>query len=289
MPRALFPLLLLLLFATPLAAQDDQPWLGAKLAVLDAAEAKKLGVSGLRVERVDAGGPAAQAGLEVGDVVLSAGEATITTIEGFREVLGKKRPGDMLSLGVRKASGGNEPLLVTLGSTADKNDKFADDAKVKELRERLRELDAERRKAREELDRRLEELRTGKANKETQPAPGPRVEEPAKPEPSRTVEPERVQLKVSMGAAFESLTPEEARKLGVESGIRAQKVTQGGAAAEAGLKEGDIVTRAGGEAVTGTGHLRTLLSRLNPGDKLELELLRGGKKQSLTIVLRPRE
>lgn len=281
--------LLLLLGAGALKAQSDA-WLGVKLEVVEQADAKKLGIDGgLKVTRVDANSPAADGGLAVGDIILSAGEDSVTSIEQMGKIMGAKQPGDVLSLGVRRANGRNEPLMVTLGSSKDKDDKFADDAKVKELRERLRELDAERRRLRDQLDERLKELGSGKADKETTPAP--KTEEPAKPEPkpAETHEPQRVRLKVTLGATFVNLEPEDSAKHGIEGGIRVTVVSEGSAAAEAGLKVDDVVASIGGEAVAGTGDLRTILAERNPGDRLEFEVIRAGKRQKLTVVLRGRD
>lgn len=280
--------LLLLLGAGALQAQSDA-WLGVKLELVEQADAKKLGIDGgLKVTRVDAKSPAADAGLVVGDIILSAGEDSVTSIEQMGKIMGAKQPGDMLSLGVRRANGRNEPLMVTLGSSKDKDDKFGDDAKVKELRERLRELDAERRRVRDQLDERLKELGSGKATKETTPAP---KEDPAKPEPkpADTHEPKRVRLGVSLGASFVNLEPEESTKFGIEGGIRVTVVQASSAAAEAGLKVDDVVASINGDAVAGTGDLRTILAERKAGDRLELEVIRDGKRQKLTVVLRGRD
>lgn len=279
---------LLLLFALPLAAQS-KPWLGLKLEVVEAADAQKLGIEGgLKVTRVDKGSPAEAAGVELGDIVLSAGEKTIKSIEDMQAVMGGMRAGDFLSLGVRRANGRNEPLMVTLGSESDKDDKFKDDARVKELREKLRELDAERRRVQDDLDERLRQLREGKANPETQPQPErpqPETPETPRPEPKPV---ERTEVKVTMGASFKNLGVEDARKLGLEGGVTVTDVSQGGPAAEGGLQEGDIISHIGGEAVTGTGDLRTILARHKAGDAIEISVLRNGKKQKLTVLLRAR-
>lgn len=278
--------LLLTLGTTAVYAQSDSAWLGVALEVVEGAEAKSLGIDGgLKVTRVDDGSPAKEAGLETGDVILSAGEDAITTIEQMRTVMEDKRPGDLLSLGVRRSNGRNEPMLITLGSTNDKDDEFSDDARVKELRERLRDLDAERRKIREQLDERLEELRSGKADKETDtpPEPTPEVKPDVKPE---THKPERVEVKVTMGASFVNLSAEESTEAGIEGGVRVTKVRTGGAAAEAGLQVDDVLVYVDSTTITGTGELRTLLADRKPGDRMEIEVIRKGKRQTLTLVLR---
>lgn len=271
-------------------AQSDGVWLGATLEVVEAKDLPVLGIpGGLKVTNVAEKSPAQEAGLEVGDIVLSAGQDSVSTIEGLRKILAGKRPGDMLSLGVRKAAGKTEPLLVTLGRQPSADDKFADDARVKELREQLQKLDVERRRVMSELEKRLSDLRNGKADK-VGPQPAPRVDNPPQPEPETpkpVPEEPRAPLAVSLGAAVESLTPEESKTLGIEGGVKVSRVVASGAAEEAGVKTGDIVVKAGGEALTGTGHLRMVLSKLNPGDKLELEVLREGKKQNIAVTLRP--
>ncbi|MBZ0137467.1 MAG: PDZ domain-containing protein [Planctomycetes bacterium] len=281
-----FAALALVLSANTLCAQSDSAWLGVALEVVEGSDAKKLGIEGgLKVTRVDDKSPAKEAGLEVGDVILSAGENSVTSIEQMRTLMGDKRPGDLLSLGVRRSNGRNEPMLITLGSTADKDDKFADDARVKELRDRLRDLDAERRKIREQLDERLEELRKGKADKETQPAPE-RAPDPTPEVKPETHKPDRVDVKVTVGASFVNLTLEESTQAGIEGGVRVTKVSNGGAAAEAGLELDDIVLSVDKTVITGTGELRTLLADRKPGDHLSIEIVRDGKRKTLTLVLR---
>ena len=284
--RLLSLFVIALMFATVAAAQADTPWLGLKLEVVEAAEARGMGIDGgLKVTRVDDHSPAKEAGMEVGDVVLSAGQDAVTTIEKMREVLNAKRPGDVLSLGVRRSNGRNEPMLITLASAADKDGRFRDDAKVKELRDRLRDLDAERRRIREQLDERLDELGKGKADPETRPTPTPEpAPEEIKPE---TRDPERVQPEVTMGARFVNLTPEEAASYKVEGGVKVRSVEAGSAAEKADLKVGDMITKINGESLTGTGELRLILAKHKPGDKLELEVLREGgqKTHKRTLVL----
>jgi S1-C subfamily serine protease len=284
--RSICLVLLMVLGAGLLSAQADQAWLGLKLEVVETADAKKLGIDGgLKVTRVDANSPAAEAGVEIGDILLSAGEDTLTTIEQMKTIMAAKRPGDILSLGVRRNNGRNEPMMITLGSVADKDDKFKDDARVKELRDRLRELDAERRRVREELDERLKQLGAGKADPEVKPTPEPQPE--VKPEVKpETHKPERVELKVTLDASFVNVSAAEAEELKIDGGIRVTAVTQGGAAEEAGLKVDDVVILVDSDSVAGTGDLRSKLADRKPGDRLEIEVLRKDKRVKLTVVLR---
>lgn len=278
--------MLVMVGAADLRAQDGDAWLGVTLEVVEREDADKLGIDGgLKVTKVYENSPAVEAGLEVGDIILSAGEDTVTSIEKMRDVMGARHPGDLLSLGVRHSNGRTEPLLITLGSTSDREGEFTDDAKVKELRERLRGLDAERRRVREQLEERLKELRSGKADPDEKPVPAETEEKDSTPEP-KVKKPERTRLKVSLGASFVNVDLERSSELGIEGGIRIIRVSSGSAAAEAGLKVGDIIVQVDGEAVTGTGDLRTILGEHEPGDHLEFELIRDGKRQTKTVVLR---
>lgn len=285
-------LLVLLALAAPLAAQSDQPWLGLRLRVIETEERDRLKIeSGLLVTLVSKGSPAEAAGIEVGDVVLSAGEKSVNSIEDMQAVLAGKKPGDTLGLGIRHKDGKIEPMMVTLARKGSGDEEFKDDVRARELREAIEKKRKELRDLEEDLRKRLDDLRSGRAKTETRPtpAPEPKVEKPESTEPkSETREPERTEVKVKLGASFADVAPADARKLGIEAGITTSKITTGSAAARAGLKEGDVVYEVGGEKVTGTGHLRTLLAKYNPGDKVEFKVLRNGKKESVTITLEAR-
>jgi S1-C subfamily serine protease len=89
-----------------------------------------------------------------------------------------------------------------------------------------------------------------------------------------------------MGVSCRNVDKEEATKLGIESGVFISDVLQGGPAAEADVRNNDVLTHVDDEAVTGTGDLRTILARHNPGDRVELTLLRDGKTVKITVLLR---
>src|SRR5690606_35403944 len=107
---------------------------------------------------------------------------------------------------------------------------------------------------------RLRELAEGKADSTAETAP-PAVPGPPKRTPPTPIEPERAPLKVSLGASCRNLEPAEATALGIRSGVYFSEVPQGGPAYEAGARTGDALTHVDDETVTGTGDLRTILSR----------------------------
>ena len=62
-------------------------------------------------------------------------------------------------------------------------------------------------------------------------------------------------------------------------------VIAGGPAENAGLKEGDIITKVGGKAVDQNHSLTSLLDQHQPGDKVTLTIVRDGKTQDVSVTL----
>jgi 2-alkenal reductase len=56
-------------------------------------------------------------------------------------------------------------------------------------------------------------------------------------------------------------------------------------AADAGLREGDIVTSVEGQRVDGAHALDDILSQYKPGDDVEMEVLRDGRTMQVTVTL----
>ncbi len=73
--------------------------------------------------------------------------------------------------------------------------------------------------------------------------------------------------------------------LGTVNGIYVAEVSSDGAAAEAGLKEGDVITKVDGKQITKFGELQELISSHRPGDKVAVEYLRDKKKHTATVTL----
>ncbi len=68
-------------------------------------------------------------------------------------------------------------------------------------------------------------------------------------------------------------------------GAKIQSVTAGGAAAQAGLKAGDIVTSFNGIAITSSTDLTAQVRFLAAGAKTQLTYVRGGDKQTVDVTL----
>ena len=71
-------------------------------------------------------------------------------------------------------------------------------------------------------------------------------------------------------------------------GASIAEVRPGTPAAAAGLREGDVVTEIDGEAVADADELRTLIDARQPGDSVELTIVRDGEEQTIEVELASR-
>ncbi len=74
--------------------------------------------------------------------------------------------------------------------------------------------------------------------------------------------------------------------LGTVNGIYINEVTPEGAAAAAGLKEGDVITAIDGKSIEKFGQLQELLVNHSPGDKITVTYLRDRKQREAKLTLR---
>jgi S1-C subfamily serine protease len=71
----------------------------------------------------------------------------------------------------------------------------------------------------------------------------------------------------------------------VDSGALVQQVVPGSAAADAGIRKGDIITALGGARVEGYGDLLGALRDYQPGDTVTLTVFREGDETNLKVTL----
>ncbi len=74
--------------------------------------------------------------------------------------------------------------------------------------------------------------------------------------------------------------------LGTMEGIYVAKVTEGGAAEEAGIKDGDVIVEANGQKVTKMAELQEAIAQKRPGEKITLSYLHNKKKHTATVTLK---
>jgi S1-C subfamily serine protease len=72
---------------------------------------------------------------------------------------------------------------------------------------------------------------------------------------------------------------------GTTDGAQVQNVQQGGAAAAAGISEGDVVTKVGDRSIAGADELVVAVREHKPGDTLPVVLIRDGRPLTVSVTL----
>ena len=72
---------------------------------------------------------------------------------------------------------------------------------------------------------------------------------------------------------------------GTTDGAQVQNVQQGGAAAAAGIIEGDVIVRVGDRTIAGADELVVAVRERNPGDTVDVQLIREGRPLTVSVVL----
>ncbi len=93
-----------------------------------------------------------------------------------------------------------------------------------------------------------------------------------------------------IGVRIADVTQEVAKEKGLNevAGIYVSSLTDGGAAAESGIQEGDIIQKVGDVVVKNVPQLQEQVSRYRPGDKIKVAVWRNGKQQVVDVTLRNR-
>lgn len=74
-------------------------------------------------------------------------------------------------------------------------------------------------------------------------------------------------------------------KLAKPEGALVSQVEKGGAAEQAGVKPGDVITRVNGQPIVASGDLPALIGMAQPGQKITLDIWRHGKPEQLSVQL----
>ena len=91
-----------------------------------------------------------------------------------------------------------------------------------------------------------------------------------------------------IGVSISDIDSKLAEKKGIKQikGVYVAGLTEGGSAQEAGVKEGDIITKVGEVSVNSTSELQEQIGRFRPGDRATLTILRGDSERTLTMILK---
>ena len=90
-----------------------------------------------------------------------------------------------------------------------------------------------------------------------------------------------------LGVVAQDLNPDLAEAFGLQGqhGAIIAEVMAGSPASEAGLMPGDIVISIDGKAIKNAGDVRNRIGLLPVGEKMKFDVLRNGKKKTLTVVV----
>jgi serine protease Do len=90
-----------------------------------------------------------------------------------------------------------------------------------------------------------------------------------------------------IGVSLQPLDEAIAQSLGISKnrGELIRSVTPGGAAARAGIQQGDVVITVNNQPVTADQSLAYLISNLQVGTRAPIELIRGGERRTVTVTI----
>lgn len=94
-----------------------------------------------------------------------------------------------------------------------------------------------------------------------------------------------------IGVSITDVDPAMAKDLSLPSpqGVYVKGITSGGAAADAGMRSGDVITKVGNITVASVPQLQEQVGKFRPGDRVSVTVLRAGDEHVLDMVLRGRE
>ena len=91
-----------------------------------------------------------------------------------------------------------------------------------------------------------------------------------------------------LGVNIEDLDSEVAREIGLPNadGVRVTRINHNGAAADAGLKAGDVILGVNHSHIRRTPELQEIVGRFRPGDRITLDYWRDGRRYDTVIQLK---
>lgn len=249
-------------------------YLGVEIQDVDGERASELGMPrayGVYIDGVVDGEPAAEAGIEEGDVVVAWNGERVESVAGLRRLVSETPPGRVVDLTVLR-DGAEREVSVEL---AERSGFFSGGRGLTfvspqvELT-RVRPSSARARDMALEVEERLRDVRERAAEGAV----------------------DRIFYSLSgrprLGANTQSLGDQLAEYFGVEGGVLVTSVHEDTPAAEGGLRAGDVIVGLGDEEIDDPNDLRRALSDLEPGE-VSVRIVRDGAERTLTVELEERE
>ena len=283
----------------------SRAYLGISLRDVSAEDVSRLGLRdefGALIENVSEESPAAEAGLQEGDVIATWNGERVESVAMLSRFVRETPPGRSVSLGVFR-SGSQQTIAVELGerSRAVRTLAYAIwpemRERMEELREHLRQSRGEMRLSEEELREMREKMRlSGEEMREAR--------ERTRAARERTLEC-IVQVEVDeegeggerrvvivrggrgrLGVRLQGLTDQLGDYFGIEGGDGAlvTSVTEDSPAATAGIQAGDVIVAVDSKSVEGPGDVARAVRGAEAGPA-EVTVIRDGQRRSFTVTL----
>jgi predicted metalloprotease with PDZ domain len=280
-------------------------YLGVSLRDVSTEDVARLGLrdeSGALIESVSGESPAAEAGLQEGDVIATWNGERVESVAMLSRFVRETPPGRSVSLGVFR-SGSQQTIAVELGerSTAARALAYAIGPEIRErmeeLREHLRESRGEMRLSEEELREmrakmRLSEEEMREAREHMRAARERALECIVEVEVDEEGEGGERRVVIvrggrgRLGVRLQDLTDQLGDYFGVEGGDGAlvTSVTEDSPAATAGIRAGDVIVAVGSKSVEGPGDVARAVRGAEAGPA-EVTVIRDGQRRSFTVTL----
>ena len=251
----------LLLFALPGLTQAQDPEnathsQGAFLGIQAQSAPSNAQHEGAIVRNVEPNSPAAKAGLKRGDIITKMGNQDITDFEELDNVLSQHRPGLKMNMEVLR-NGQPKQLTVTLGRHPQSFQGGEGG-----------------------------QYQSGQSGQFRSNQSGQLQEEQQRGTPGYYSN--RGRQGAFLGVEGEELTPSLRQREGISArqGVVVAEVMPNSPAEQAGLQEGDVITKVDGQTVTNPDELRDLIQNAGAGQEVSLDVMRGQRHQELTAQLR---
>ena len=217
--------------------------------------------NGVAIQEVEANSPAAQAGLQKGDVITRVGNRRVEGFADLASAITRHQPGEQVKIGVQR-QGQERNVNVTLSQRGRQSGREMEQA-------RRQEEGSDQNRDFQRLQHGLEQLenRLGEVQRQDQFG--------------------RQGRSAFLGVQTRELTQEARNQQGIraEQGVIVTDVEPGSAAADAGLREGDVITRVDGQNIANPRQLRQAVQRAGVGQQINMEVQRGNRQQELTARL----
>jgi serine protease Do len=239
---------------SPVRAQSDfltivnpGATIGINVSDLASEQAAKAKIeSGVLVESVSDGTPAARAGFKTGDIVVDFDGERVRSVRQFRRIVQETTPNRAVKTTIVR-DGSRQTLTVTPETPATAG-AFLNPTPNLVIR------------------------------KAPTPSPAPFPD-------GSFITPLLLQAPAQLGVAVTGLDDQLATYFGVKGGVLVTSVTPDSPAAMAGLKAGDVITSIGGRAVAQPSELSEAVRNAQAGSPLELRITRDKKELTLKATL----